>query len=160
MRNINTLSQKKNMKKTFKQKIVYSLLNKIFYKVDHIVNQCNAMKNDLLSLHSLNPKNVSVIYTSIQLFIMPSTTRTHKWSMKYKRSINCRRPRGLSCSTRALLIHWSRSGAVETSCAASGRHQVATETCRKRSRFSRCCRWRAIILSDQISPSGGWGAMQ
>ena len=65
MRNINTLSQKKNMKKTFKQKIVYSLLNKIFYKVDHIVNQCNAMKDDLLSLHSLNPKNISVIYNPV-----------------------------------------------------------------------------------------------
>ena len=65
MRNINTLSQKKNMKKTFKQKIVYSLLNKIFYKVDHIVNQCNAMKDDLLSLHNLNPKNVSVIYNPV-----------------------------------------------------------------------------------------------
>ena len=65
MRNINTLSQKKNMKKTFKQNIVYSLLNKIFYKVDYIVNQCNAMKEDLLSLHSLNPKNVGVIYNPV-----------------------------------------------------------------------------------------------
>lgn len=65
MRNINTLSQKKNMKKTFKQKIVYSLLNKIFYKVDHIVNQCNAMKDDLLFLHNLNPRNVSVIYNPV-----------------------------------------------------------------------------------------------
>ena len=56
------------MKKTFKQKIVYSLLNKIFYKVDHIVNQCNAMKDDLLSLHSLNPKNISVIYNPVNTF--------------------------------------------------------------------------------------------
>jgi hypothetical protein len=25
-----------------------------------------------------------------------STRRRHRWSMKYKRSINCRRPRGFS----------------------------------------------------------------
>lgn len=76
MRNINTLSQKKNMKKTFKQKIVYSLLNKIFYKVDHIVNQCNAMKDDLLSLHSLNPKNVSVIYNPVNKRIEDTSTNS------------------------------------------------------------------------------------
>lgn len=76
MRNINTLSQKKNMKKTFKQKIVYSLLNKIFYKVDYIVNQCNAMKKDLLSLHSLNPKNVGVIYNPVNKKIEDVSTNS------------------------------------------------------------------------------------
>ena len=27
---------------------------------------------------------------------MPKTTTTHKWSNKYKKSINCRRPKGFS----------------------------------------------------------------
>lgn len=69
MRNINTLSQKENIKKTFKQNIVYYLLNKIFFKIDYIVNQCNAMRDDLLSIHKLNPKNMTVIYNPVNRII-------------------------------------------------------------------------------------------
>ena len=30
------------------------------------------------------------------LYSMPSSSSSHRWSLKYKRSINCRHPRGFS----------------------------------------------------------------
>lgn len=47
--------------------------------------------------NDLDKKNkiIKNIYISI-LYMKTVKKRPHKWSLKYKRSINCRRPRGFS----------------------------------------------------------------
>lgn len=68
-RNINTLSSKINATKTFKQYIIYSLLKKIFYKVDYIINQCKGMQDDLLEILNLNQKKNIIIYNPVNKII-------------------------------------------------------------------------------------------
>ncbi|MDA7604992.1 glycosyltransferase [Candidatus Pelagibacter sp.] len=67
-RNINTFSEiyNKDIKLDFFTRYVIKPLVQIFYfKADHIVNQCNAMQEDLLKLNHKVKKKSSVIYNPI-----------------------------------------------------------------------------------------------
>lgn len=69
MRNINTISHEMGGNKTFKQYILYKLLSWSLHKVDIIVNQCEAMKEDLLKMYNLDEKKVKYIYNPLSNFI-------------------------------------------------------------------------------------------
>ena len=49
----------------FKKYIVSSLIKFLYGKVDHVINQCHAMRNDLLSKYPKLLRNSSVIYNPI-----------------------------------------------------------------------------------------------
>mgnify|MGYP000045770234 CR=1 FL=1 len=61
MRNINTISHEMGGNKTFKQYILYKLLSWSLHKVDIIVNQCEAMKEDLLKMYNLDYSFKSIL---------------------------------------------------------------------------------------------------
>jgi len=69
-RNINTLSQKRKQISSFWRKYLVAPLIDVFYcKVDHVINQCDAMQSDLLSFYpNLNGRS-SVIYNPIAKYI-------------------------------------------------------------------------------------------
>lgn len=65
-RNINTLSKINNASVSIWQRFFVVPLINIFYKrADHIVNQCDAMKNDLLSIYPSLIDKTSVIYNPV-----------------------------------------------------------------------------------------------
>jgi len=65
-RNINTLSQNQSQAKGFWLKyVVMPLVDKLYNKVDHIINQCEAMRDDLVSLYPHLSKKTSVIYNPV-----------------------------------------------------------------------------------------------
>jgi glycosyltransferase involved in cell wall biosynthesis len=69
-RNINTFSQNKSQVKGFWLKyVVMPLVDKIYIKADHIINQCEAMRDDLLRLHPHLLKKTSVIYNPVSKHI-------------------------------------------------------------------------------------------
>ncbi len=71
-RNINTLSIKllELKKDNLWQKFVVRSLLKYFYnKVDHVINQCNGMKDDLISIEPKFCNNSSVIYNPVADYI-------------------------------------------------------------------------------------------
>jgi glycosyltransferase involved in cell wall biosynthesis len=65
-RNINTLSQQQALAKGFWLKyVVMPFVNKFYIKADHIINQCEAMREDLLALYPHNSIKSSVIYNPL-----------------------------------------------------------------------------------------------
>ncbi|HIF9114713.1 TPA: glycosyltransferase [Photobacterium damselae] len=65
-RNINTLSKnKKDIKSLWGRYIVIPLVNNLYSKSDHIVNQCIGMKNDLVNELPESKDKVSVIYNPV-----------------------------------------------------------------------------------------------
>jgi glycosyltransferase involved in cell wall biosynthesis len=66
-RNINTFSENKIQSKNvnWRVKIFSGLLTKYYTKADHIVNQCNGMKDDLLSVFPAIINKTSVIYNPV-----------------------------------------------------------------------------------------------
>lgn len=65
-RNINTLSQKQALAKGFWLKyVVKPLVNKFYIKADHIINQCEAMREDLVALYPHTSNKSSVIYNPL-----------------------------------------------------------------------------------------------
>ena len=65
-RNINTLSQKQALAKGFWLKyVVMPLVNKFYIKADHIINQCEAMLEDLVALYPNASNKSSVIYNPL-----------------------------------------------------------------------------------------------
>lgn len=65
-RNINTLSQNQFQAEGFWLKyVVIPLIDKLYNKVDHIINQCEAMRDDLVSLYPHLSKKTSVIYNPV-----------------------------------------------------------------------------------------------
>jgi glycosyltransferase involved in cell wall biosynthesis len=65
-RNINTLSQKQAQAKGFWLKyVVMPLVDKFYIKADHIINQCEAMQADLVSLYPQLSAKTSVIYNPL-----------------------------------------------------------------------------------------------
>ena len=72
-RNINTLSVKIKQfeEQNFWTKYVVKTLVKYFYnKTDHVVNQCQAMRNDLISYFPNLHNNSSTIYNPIPIHIL------------------------------------------------------------------------------------------
>lgn len=65
-RNINTLSKKISTTKSFWQRqVVFRLINRLYRKVDHVINQCHAMESDLLQLYPCLKGKTSVIYNPV-----------------------------------------------------------------------------------------------
>jgi glycosyltransferase involved in cell wall biosynthesis len=69
-RNINTLSEKRQISKSLWRKhIVYRLIYSLYWKVDHVINQCQSMEDDLLSLLPQLKGKTSVIYNPVNKII-------------------------------------------------------------------------------------------
>ena len=65
-RNINSLSEKKkNYERSWRSKILFWLIFKIYKDSDHIVNQCKAMNEDLISIFPELKYKTTVIYNPI-----------------------------------------------------------------------------------------------
>lgn len=69
-RNINTLSQKRNKAQGFWHiYIVKPLIDGFYCKVDHVINQCQAMREDLIALYPQLAEKSSVIYNPVSKHI-------------------------------------------------------------------------------------------
>ena len=65
-RNINTMSQKRNQAQGFWRKyVVKPLIDGFYCKVDHVINQCQDMREDLIALYSQLAEKSSVIYNPV-----------------------------------------------------------------------------------------------
>lgn len=65
-RNVNTISQRQSQAQGIWFKYVVLNLNRMFYgKVDHVINQCKAMRDDLVKLHPQLKDKTSVIYNPV-----------------------------------------------------------------------------------------------
>ena len=83
-RNINTLSQKRNQAQGFWRKYVVKPLIDCFYcKVDHVINQCQAMREDLIALYPQLAEKSSVIYNPVAKHI-EDYAKTHDLSQVEK----------------------------------------------------------------------------
>lgn len=79
-RNINTFSKNRNQKQGFWYRYVVSPLIDGFYsKVDHVINQCHAMREDLVALHPQLANKSSVIYNPVAKHI-EDYSRSHELS--------------------------------------------------------------------------------
>jgi len=69
-RNINTLSFKKKLVKSFWEKyIVMPLIDKFYLKADYIINQCEGMKKDLISIFDTIENKTGVIYNPVNKLV-------------------------------------------------------------------------------------------
>ncbi|WP_127470650.1 glycosyltransferase [Thiomicrorhabdus aquaedulcis] len=83
-RNINTLSQKRNQAQGFWRKyVVKPLIDGFYCKVDHVINQCQAMREDLISLYPQLAEKSSVIYNPVAKHI-EDYAKTHDLSQVEK----------------------------------------------------------------------------
>ena len=67
-RNINTMSAKREQAKNdnlWRKYIVTPLVDRFYFKVDHVINQCNAMEQDLLQVYPKLKGKTSVIYNPV-----------------------------------------------------------------------------------------------
>ena len=67
-RNINTMSAKREQAKQanfWHRNIVTPLIDRFYFKADHVVNQCKAMEADLLSVYPQLKGKTSVIYNPV-----------------------------------------------------------------------------------------------
>lgn len=65
-RNINTLSQNRNQAQGFWRKyVVKPLIDGFYCKVDHVINQCQVMREDLITLYPQLVEKSSVIYNPV-----------------------------------------------------------------------------------------------
>lgn len=72
-RNINTISIKidyLNQQNLWKKYIVKNLIKYFYCKIDHVINQCNEMRDDLVRLYPQLRTNSSVIYNPISCEIL------------------------------------------------------------------------------------------
>lgn len=82
-RNINTLSQSLNKNAvSFKRKFMRALMLKLYSRVDHIVNQCEAMRDDLLAELDMPAAKTSVIYNPVNSYI-ESRANSQKYSSTF-----------------------------------------------------------------------------
>jgi glycosyltransferase involved in cell wall biosynthesis len=69
-RNINSLSENsKSVKRSFRTSVFSFLLMKVYKKSDHIVNQCEGMRTDLLSVFPKLKNKTSVIYNPVNTIV-------------------------------------------------------------------------------------------
>jgi glycosyltransferase involved in cell wall biosynthesis len=75
-RNINTLSQSLNNDgASLKQRVIRALMVRLYSRVDHIVNQCEAMRSDLLNELPIAAVKTSVIYNPVNSYIETKANR-------------------------------------------------------------------------------------
>jgi glycosyltransferase involved in cell wall biosynthesis len=69
-RNINTLSQNRQTAKgLWRKQMVQRLIDVLYCKVDHVINQCKGMEADLLALYPALKGKTSVIYNPVNQII-------------------------------------------------------------------------------------------
>jgi len=69
-RNINTLSQKRQIAKGFwRKQVAQRLIDSLYCKVDHVINQCEGMEADLLQLYPGLKGKTSVIYNPVNQIV-------------------------------------------------------------------------------------------
>jgi len=91
-RNINTFSIKI---KQFKEQglwtrcIVLPLIKLFYHKIDHVINQCNAMQNDLISIYPELSENSSVIYNPIPIHIENYSNKNDLAQIKKENYLLC-----------------------------------------------------------------------
>src|SRR5690606_12279798 len=81
-RNISTMSAKREQAKQgrfWRKYIVSSLIRFFYFRVDHVINQCKAMKQDLLHIYPSLKGRTSVIYNPVAQHI-ESFVKTHELS--------------------------------------------------------------------------------
>lgn len=91
-RNINTFSIKLKQFKTqgfWNRYIVLSLIKLFYDKIDHVVNQCNEMRDDLVRVYPTLYKNSSVIYNPIPAHIEKYSKKHDLTQIKKKNYILC-----------------------------------------------------------------------
>ena len=75
-RNISILSQKKQLTSGIWYKyIVRAFIDKFYIQADHIINQCEAMREDILQLYSLDRSKTSVIYNPVNELVQNYVTK-------------------------------------------------------------------------------------
>jgi glycosyltransferase involved in cell wall biosynthesis len=75
-RNINTLSQKRQIAEGFwRKQVVQRLIDMLYCKVDHVINQCKAMEADLLGLFPELKGKTNVIYNPVNKVIEDAVKR-------------------------------------------------------------------------------------
>ena len=89
-RNINTLSKSfANSRKSFKNSFIRFLTLNLYSKVDHIVNQCEAMKVDLFNVFPDSKFASSVIYNPVNKYIESSVDSDLMLSRRPEQYILC-----------------------------------------------------------------------
>ncbi len=91
-RNSNTLSRKfKQFEKQsfWRRNIVLKLIKSFYHKSDHVINQCNAMRNDLINLYPQLYDTSSVIYNPIPSNIDDFIKKNHITKLKKENYILC-----------------------------------------------------------------------
>jgi len=69
-RNVNTLSQNRSGVKGFwRRQVVQRLIDSLYCKVDHVINQCKGMEADFLALYSSLKGKTSVIYNPVNQIV-------------------------------------------------------------------------------------------
>ena len=91
-RNTNTFSIKIKQFKNqglWARYVVLPLINFFYQKIDHVVNQCNAMRKDLISVHPKLYKNSSVIKNPIPTYIENYTIENNLVDIKKEDYLLC-----------------------------------------------------------------------
>ncbi|WFE68799.1 glycosyltransferase [Thiomicrospira sp. R3] len=69
-RNINTLSQERQIAQGFwRKQVVQRLIDSLYCKVEHVINQCQGMEADLLALYPALKGKTSVIYNPVNQIV-------------------------------------------------------------------------------------------
>ncbi|MBV2127803.1 glycosyltransferase [Arsukibacterium indicum] len=69
-RNINTISASLDPKSSsVKTRVLRALLQRLYSKTDHIINQCRGMKQDLLNTMNISESRTSVIYNPVNQLV-------------------------------------------------------------------------------------------
>ena len=75
-RNVNTLSHNRRLSKGFwRKQIVNRLVDGLYCKVDHVINQCEGMREDLITLYPNLADSSSVIYNPVNQIVEDAAKR-------------------------------------------------------------------------------------
>ncbi len=89
-RNVNTFSNLLNSGQNIWYKfIVKPLIKRLFCKVDHVINQCNAMREDLISIYPKLKNKSSVIYNPVARHIEEYADRAEFSKIKKRDYLLC-----------------------------------------------------------------------
>lgn len=89
-RNISNLSETRKIKDSLWRKyIVVPIIDKFYFQVDHIVNQCKAMEKDLLSIYPQLKGRTSVIYNPINKIVEDKAKEINFETIEKKNYLLC-----------------------------------------------------------------------
>lgn len=89
-RNVNTLSHNRRLSKGFWHKqIVNRLVDELYCKVDHVINQCEGMREDLIMLYPGLADRSSVIYNPVNQMVADTAKRINSSSVQKEDYLLC-----------------------------------------------------------------------